>query len=141
MSTTKFNQLSEKWWQVLVDSVIEAEALVQSSQRQRKMRVEQLVQTLVIGCLETEAVSLRLGSEVAADLGCAISVSSLEERLTGRVVMPLHEVLQSSILRQVNVSRLPVPRLQQFSRMILYDTTAIMLSPILKETFHASRQT
>jgi hypothetical protein len=141
MSATKFNQLSEKWQQVLVDSVLEAEALVQSSQRQRKMSVEQLVQTLVIGCLETEAVSLRLWSEVAADLGCTISASSLDERLTGRVVMLLHEVLQSSIQRQVNVSRLPIVQLQQFSRMILYDSTAITLPPILKETFHASRQT
>jgi hypothetical protein len=141
MSRPKFNQLSEKWQQVLVDSVLEAEALVQSSQRQGKMSVEQLVQTLVIGCLEKEGVSLRLWSEVAADLGCDISASSLDERLTGRVVMLLHEVLQSSIRRQVQVSRLPIVQLQQFSRMILYDSTAITLPPILKETFHASRQT
>ena len=141
MSSNKSNTLQGKWQQILSDVVIEAEALVQSSQRQRKLSVEQLVQTLVIGCLEGEKVSLRLWSEVAADLGCEISASSLDERLTGRVVMLLHEVLQSSIRRQVDVSRLPVPRLQQFSRMILYDSTAITLPPILKHTFRAGRQT
>src|SRR5262245_54321772 len=130
MPSNKSNTLQAKWQQVLSASVIEAEALVQSSQRQRKMNVEQLVQTLVIGCLETESVSLRLWCEVAADLGCPISMSGMDERLSRRVVMLLHEVLQRSIRQQVDVSCLPVSRLQQFNRMVLYDSTAISLPPI-----------
>ena len=143
MPTQKSNTftLGRKWQETLSDLVIEAEQLAQSSQRTRKMSVEQLVQTLVLGCLEPEAVSLRLWSEVAAELGCEITPSSLDERLTKRTVMLLYEVLQASIKHQVCVSDLPVEHLKTLSRLVLYDSTGLTLPPILKHAFRASRET
>ena len=87
MSQNQSNTFGQKWQHTLSELVIKAEQIAQSSQRKGKMSVEQLVQTLVLGCLEQEATSLRLWSEVAADLGCDITTSSIDERLTGRVVM------------------------------------------------------
>ena len=141
MSHLQSNALCQKWQHVLSRLVIKAERLAQSSQRKRKMSVEQLVQTLVLGCLEPGQVSLRLWSEVAAEMGCEISASSLDERLTPRVVVLLYEILQSSMQQQVDVSRLPVERLQQFKRLIVYDSTPISLPPILQHAFRASRET
>lgn len=139
MSQTQSNTFSQKWQQTLSELVSKAEYIAQSSQRKGKMSVEQLVQSLVLGCMEQEKTSLRLWSEVAADLGCEITASSIDERLTGRVVMLLYIVLQLSIQQQLDVTRLPVKDLEQFSRFILYDATLLTLPPILKNIFQGSR--
>ena len=120
---------------VLSDLVKEAERLVQSSQRRRKMSVKQLVQSLVLGCLEKGKPSLSSWVDVASDLGCEITKSSLDERLTGRLVMLLYEVLQSSMRHRVARTALPKTKLDQFKRVILYDSTRISLSPIFKTLF------
>jgi len=139
MSQKQSNTFDQKWQYVLSELVIKAEYLARSSQRNRKMSVEQLVQSLVLGCLEEEQTSLRLWSEVAADLGCEITGSSIDERLTGRVVMLLYMVLQWSIEQKLDVSRLPVQKLESFCRVILYDATLLSLPPILKGIFQGSR--
>lgn len=139
MSQNQSNTFGQKWQHTLSELVIKAEQIAQSSQRKGKMSVEQLVQTLVLGCLEQEATSLRLWSEVAADLGCDITTSSIDERLTGRVVMLLYIILQWSIRQKLDVSRLPVKKLEQFCRVILYDATLLTLPPILKSVFQGGR--
>lgn len=139
MSQNQSNTFGSKWQHTLCDLVHQAEWLAQSSQRQRKMSVEQLVQTLVLGCLQAEPTSLRLWCEVAADLGCDITASSLDERLTGRVVMLLYTVLQWSIQQHLTVSRLPVEDLAAFSRVILYDATLLTLTPLFRHIFQGSR--
>lgn len=139
MSPTQCNTFGQNWQHILSELVIKAENLAQSSQRKSKMSVEQLVQTLVLGCLEQEKTSLRLWSEVAADLGCEITTSSIDERLTERVVMLLYIILQWSIEQKLDVSRLPVKKLEQFCRVILYDATLLTLPPILKRVFQGSR--
>lgn len=135
MSKKECTKLGKQWQVVLSELVKEGERLVQSSQRQRKMSVEQLVQSLVLGCLEKGKVSLSTWVDVASDLGCEITKSSLDERLTGRLAMLLYEVLQSSIKHQVESPALPKTKLDQFKRVILYDSTRIALSPIFKEVF------
>jgi len=139
MSRTQSNIFGQKWQYILSELVKKAEYIAQSSQRTGKMSVEQLVQTLVLGCLEQESTSLRLWSEVAADLGCDITASSIDERLTGRVAMLLYIILQWSIQQKLEVSRLPVKKLEQFCRVILYDATLLTLPPILKNIFQGSR--
>jgi len=67
MSQFESNSFGQKWQQILSELVKKAEYLAQSSQRKGKMSVEQLVQTLVLGCMEREKTSLRLWQEVAAD--------------------------------------------------------------------------
>lgn len=137
MSPIKSNAIQEKWQYTLTELVQQAEYLAQSSQRTRKMSVEQLVQTLVLGCLESEAVSLRLWSEVADELGCEITASSIDERLTDRAVMLLYQVLQLSIQHQISVPNLPVEQLRVFERFIIYDGTEVAVPPILRSTFRA----
>lgn len=141
MSYRQCNTIREKWHQTLTDVVQQAEQIAQSSQRNRNMSVEQLVQTLVLGCLDPEDVSLRLWSDVAADLGCSITATSIDERLTERAVMLLYLVLQLSIGQQIDVSVLPVEQLEEFSHLILYDSTEILLPPILQWAFRAKKQT
>lgn len=138
MSQTQSNLIRNKWQAIFTEKVREAEQIAQSSQRERAMSVEQLVQTLVLGCLEQETVSLRSWCEVAADLGCQITTSSLDERLTQRAVMLLHLVLQASVEYQVAVQTLPVEALQCFSRMVLYDSTVITLPPQLRCIFQGT---
>lgn len=138
MSHKQFNTLHQKWHQVLSERVVEAEQIAQSSQREGKMSVEQFVQTLVLGCLDPEEVSLRLWSEIADELGCEITASSIDERLTKRAVMLLYNVLQLSIQRQVDVPTLPVEQLEQLSHLILYDSTLLRLPPIFKRIFQGS---
>ena len=140
MSYKQCKPIREKWHQTLTSLVKQAEQLAQSSQRNRNMSVEQFVQTLVLGCLDPEDVSLRLWSEIAADLGCSITATSIDERLTERAVMLLYLVLQLSIGQQIDVSVLPVERLEDFSHMILYDSTEILLPPILQWAFRAKKQ-
>jgi len=139
MSQKQSNTFGQKWQHRLSELVKKAEYIAQSSQRTGKMSVEQLVQTLVLGCLEQEKTSLRLWSEVAADLGCDITASSIGERLTERVVMLLYTILQWSIQQKLDVSRLPVKKLERFSGVILYDATLLTLPPILKQIFQGSR--
>ncbi len=140
MSKAKCTKLGKQWQVVLSELVQEAERLVQSSQRQRKLSVEQLVQSLVLGCLEKGKVSLSTWVDVAYDLGCEITKSSLDERLTGRLAMLLYEVLQQSIARGIEVASLPATKLDAFERVILYDSTYIALSPIFKDLFAGSRK-
>lgn len=137
MSYKQSSATCEKWQHTLTDLVQQAEQIAQSSQRHRNMSVEQLVQTLVLGCLESEPVSLRLWSEVASDLGCEITASSLDERLTERAVMLLYQVLQLSIQHQISVPPIPVEQLQVLERLIIYDGTEVAVPPILRKTFHA----
>lgn len=138
MDKVECNTLHQKWHQVLSEMVVEAEQIAQSSQRKRKMSVEQFVQTLVLGCLDLEEVSLALWSEIAEELGCEIKASSIDERLTKRAVMLLYIVLQLSIQRQVDVRVLPVEQLEQLSHLILYDSTLLRLPPIFKRIFQGS---
>jgi len=100
------------------------------------MSVEQLVQTLILGCLDREQTSLRLWSEVAQELGCDITASSLDERLTYRLVGVLYEVLQGCIGHQLVVPQLPIKQLEELSRMLIIDSTAIQLPSALKDEFH-----
>lgn len=141
MSHTQSNAIQEKWHYKLTELVQQAEYVAQSSQRTRNMSVEQFVQTLVLGCLDSEPVSLRLWSEVASDLGCEITASSIDERLTKRAVMLLHEVLQLSIKHQVRVPELPVEKLDSFQKMVIYDGTEILVPPILRRIFRAKQAT
>ncbi len=141
MPNKESNILQQKWQSVLSKLVQNAELMAQSSQRKRNLSVEQLVQTLVLGCLEGETVSLRLWSEIAGELGVEISASSIDERLTKRVVLLVYTILQDSIKEQVDVPDLPIEQLKSLSRMILYDSTALKLPPILKWAFPALRET
>src|SRR5690606_26775473 len=140
MSKKECTKLAKQWQVVLSEVVTEAERLVQSSQRRRKLSVEQLVQSLVLGCLEKGKVSLSTWVDVAHDLGCEISKSSLDDRLTGRLAMLLHEVLQQSISKRVETEALPAKKLEPFKQLILYDSTYIALSPIFKDIFRGSRE-
>lgn len=137
MSPTQSNAIQEKWHYTLTELVQQAEYVAQSSQRTRNMSVEQFVQTLVLGCLDSEPVSLRLWSEVASDLGCEITTSSIDERLTDRAVMLLYQVLQLSIQHQITVPDIPVEQLQAFKRLVIYDGTEVAVPPILRKTFRA----
>ena len=120
MSHKQCNILHQKWNQILSELVVEAEKMAQRQQRHRKRSVEQFVQTIVLGCLEPEETSLGLWSEVADDLGCEITASSIDERLTDRAVMLLYIVLQLSIQRQVDGRILPVEQLEQLSHRIVH---------------------
>ncbi len=135
MSKKECTKLGKQWQVVLSEIVREVESVVQSSQRERKLSVEKLVQSLVLGCLEKGKVSLSTWVDVASDLGCEITKSSLDERLTGRLVLLLHEVLQASIKHRIDSPRLPRTKLENFKRVILYDSTRVTLSPIFKEVF------
>lgn len=139
MSYKQSNTIRKKWHQTLTSLVQQAEQIAQSSQRQRKMSVEQFVQTMVLGCLDPEAVSLRLWCEVTSELGCQITGSSIDERMTERTVMLLYLVLQLSIQQQIDVSVLPVEHLHPLSHLILYDSTEILLPPILQWAFQAKQ--
>lgn len=135
MSKKECTKLGKQWQVVLSEIVREAERLVKSSQRERKLSVEKLVQSPVLGCLEKGKVSLSTWVDVASDLGCEITKSSFDERLTRRLVLLLHEVLQASIKHRIESPRLPKTKLENFKRVILYDSTRVALSPIFKEVF------
>lgn len=109
--------------------------MVGSNQRERKMSAETLVQTLVLGCLETGQASLTDWVGVADDLGCAISASSLDERLNSRLVLLLYAVLTAAIRYRVGTPHLPIAKLKTFRQVICYDSTRIALSPIFKDVF------
>ena len=138
MSQIECNTVVSKWRQVLSDLTRQAEQIAQSSQRTRKLSVEQLVQVLVLGSLNAEQVSLRLWSEIASEIGCEITASSLDERLTKRAVVLLYEVLQLSIRQALKVKPLPVKQLGKLSRLVLYDSTSVSVAPILRDTFRAA---
>jgi hypothetical protein len=138
MSQKESKAIFQKWQHSLVDWVKKAESAIQSNPRQRKMSAEILVQSLVLGCLEQEKNSLRLWCQTASDLGCEIKASSLDERLTKRLVELLHEVLQLSIQDSLQVPSLPVAALKDFSRVILYDSSLLSLPSAFKEVFRGS---
>lgn len=138
MSKKEYIKLAKQWQMVLSEIVSEAERLVKSSQRHRKLSVEKLVQSLVLGCIEKGKVSLSTWVDVASDLGCEITKSSLDERLTGRLAMLLHEVLQQSVAKKIKPEALPAKKLKPFKQVILYDSTYVSLSPIFKDIFKSS---
>ena len=138
MSKQECIQLGKQWQFILSELVSEAEQLVRSSQRKRKMSVEVLVQSLVLGCLEKGKVSLSTFVDVATDLGCDITKSSFDERLTDRLALLLHAVLDQSVRHRVQACELPATKLDGFERVILYDSTHVALSPIFKQVFRSS---
>lgn len=135
MSRQKYNRLADQWHTVLTDVVQAAERLCRSSQRERKLSVEQLVQTLVLGCLEKGEPSLQDWADIAYELGVSITASGINQRLSTRLVMTLFVVLEQSIAQRLDVSRLPVEALKRLGRFLIYDSTRMALSPNLKHEF------
>lgn len=131
--------IMENWQTILSELVQEAEELTQTVQRHRKLDVETLVQSLVLGCLEKPDASLRDFAQVAHDLGVDVVTSSLHERLTPRVAMLLASVLNLSLKHAVAISRDAIPCLREFDGVYIVDSTQISVSEALYEVFQGSK--
>lgn len=138
-SNTQCKAIAENWQVILSELVQEAEELAQTVQRERKLDVETLVQSLVLGCLEKPDASLRDFVQAAHDLGVDVVASSFHDRLTPRAVMLLASLLDLSLKRKLAPPRDRIPSLRAFAGVYIVDSTQITLCEALYEVFCGSQ--
>jgi len=107
-------------------------------QRQSKLGGNELVQTLMLGCLEDGMATLATFCQVASNLGIEISASGLHQRLNSEAVDLLRQVCQ--IWMQQNLKTVSAPQvLSQFSAVRIIDSSRIRLPDTLAEVFPGTR--
>jgi len=140
MSTSQFTAKAEQMKQFLE---IEAEQIgreVGVVQRRSKLTGARLVQILVLGWLANPEASLNELVQVADDLGVAISVPALQQRITERLVVLLRELVAVALTRFRQPIRLPAAILTHFQAVNIVDSTLIRLPDPLQCHFRGSRK-
>ena len=104
-------------------------------QRTSPMTGSKFLQTWVLGFLQHPTASLKLLSQVAADLGVQISRQGIQQRLTAAAVEFFAEMFKYS--KEVLQNQVPIPLelLTQFTAVTLVDSSSIALPDTLQEEF------
>lgn len=135
MPHSKSSTWSSNWQMILKTFVRDAEQVAQTQQRHRVMSVESLVQSLVLSSLKTPKASLGDLCQVARDLGVNITKSSMDERLTGRVVMLLATIVERCMRQKLSTPALALSKLQSFTSVMLIDSSQITVPDCLYQAF------
>lgn len=91
------NRLSTIWQRLLSELATEESLACKFVKRRSKMTGEKFVQTLVLGSLERPDASLNDLIKVSADLGVAITVPGLDQRINEEAVNMMQELLQATV--------------------------------------------
>lgn len=135
MSRSKSKSLVTNWHGVLSEMIQQAEQVAHTVQRERKMSVVTLVQSLVLECLTNAQASLADFVQTAQQLGTSVTSSSFDERLTPRLVGLLVLVFQACLQRKVALERKAIRRLTNFKAVYLIDSTQVTVAPSLYQAF------
>lgn len=96
-------------------------------ERESKLTGARFVQTLVLGVLQHPAPSLTQLTEIAADLGVAITNQGLEERCTERAAALLRGVLEAAVGQVIAAAPVAIPVLRRFAAVVVQDCTIVPL--------------
>lgn len=107
-------------------------------QRESKMTGCKFLQTWVLGFLQHPKASLNMLSQVAADLGVAITKQGMQNRLTQAAVKFMEEMFKRSKAALQNRVSIPLELLTQFEAVELVDSSGIALPDSLAEEFRGS---
>lgn len=100
-------------------------------ERTRRFSGATLIQTLVLGFLETPDASLSAVCHMAATRGVAISPQGLAQRFTPELTATLGDVLAAIVQEVVRGPQVAIPLLRRFGHVWLLDTTTIALPAAL----------
>jgi len=138
MPRKKSSTWSANWQMILKTFVREAEQVARTQQRQRVLSVENLVQSLVLGSLKTSKASLGDLCQVARDLGVNITKSSMNDRLTARVVMLLADIVERCMRQKLARPALTLTKLHIFTSVMIIDSSQITLPSCLYPAFRGN---
>lgn len=138
MSSTECKTIAQIWQHMLSKWLQEAESVAQSVQRNRKLDVETIVQSLVLGCLTKPDASLNDFAQVAHELGVDVVASSIHDRLNVRMVLLLTILWEHALKHQVTLPTSIPPRLHAFAGVYLVDSTQLTVSSGLYTAFYGN---
>jgi hypothetical protein len=104
-------------------------------QRMRKLSGSSFLQTLVISCLQSPAVSYTDLTQGAAAAGVEISGQGLQQRFTRRAAVFLQRMLEYAVGQVIASRPAAVPILQRFRGVYLRDSSVISLPVALAEVW------
>ena len=118
---------------VLMDVATAVERSSGFVRRRSKLTGALFVQTLVLSWLQRPDASLAELSQMAGELGVAISPQGLAERFTDRASLLLEEVLGAAVAEVIAADPVAIPILRRFSAVTVQDSSTIALPPELAE--------
>ncbi len=140
MPSTQFTGKAQQLKQFLEIEAEELSRVVGVVQRRSKLSGARLVQILVLGWLANPQASLNELVQVGCDLGVAISVPGLQQRITERTVSLLQELMGVALKRFRQQTRLPEAVFKHFSAVNIVDSSLIHLPDKLQAHFRGSRK-
>jgi len=107
-------------------------------QRVSKLTGLKFLQAMVFGCLEHPQVSLSQLAQSCLDLGVDISEQSFNERINERSVTFMESMFHEVMTHFRNKQPIPLPILQQFRAINLFDSSYISLPEALADEYPGS---
>ncbi len=107
-------------------------------ERESKLTGSRFVQTLVFGVLAHPEPSLTQLTELAADLGVAITNQGVEERLTEPAAVLLQGVLEVAVGQMIAADPVAIPVLQRFAAVVVQDCTVVGLPDALASVWQGT---
>lgn len=108
-------------------------------QRQSKFGGNELVQTLVLGCIEDGLSTLESFSQVAWDLGIEISASGIHQRLNTEAIELLRQICQIEMQQKLRTAYSVKDVLSAFGKVRIIDSSRMQLPKPLQSYFPGSR--
>jgi hypothetical protein len=115
---------------------------VQQTARETKFvrRVSELtggifLQAMVFTCIEHKAATLKQFAQSCLDLGVEISAQGFDERINSGSVTFMEEMFSQTIATFRNKQPLPLPILQQFTAINIFDSSIISLPEALADEY------
>lgn len=139
MSTNNYTSDIPKWVKALDELAIEANHLSHFSQRKRCLDAPSFVNLLVWGWFAQPKASLNQLAAWGSQWGQDITAQAIDERLNGKAVMLLMQVLEGALQRQNFTPSLPSQRLRQLNGIYITDSTQISLPAVLNFLFAGQR--
>lgn len=121
--------------QILTDEAETAARAHGCVQRVRQFSGATLIQTLVLGFLESPDASLSELCQLAAVRGVTISPQGLAQRFTEGLTKALKQVLAALVREVVCGPRVAIPLLKRFGHVWVLDTTTITLPDALADVW------
>lgn len=106
--------------------------------RDSKLTGSRFVQTLVLGVLSHPEPSLTQLTQIAADLGVAITNQGLEDRFTEGAATLLRDVLEAAVSQVIAADPVAIPVLQRFSAVVVQDCTIVSLPDDLESIWRGT---
>jgi hypothetical protein len=135
MSFLQFSAKAQKMM-AFVETVAERFSYeTQFVRRRSKMTGSLFLKTLLLGWLKNPQAGLMLLCQRAQEFGVTISPQGLAERFNAQAVTYLKQLFEHSLTTFHSKQPLPLPLLQQFSAILLTDSTQVELPPALAQTW------